>query len=119
NLSLCTYENFCSFISSGGLAEISGNAPGCADLAEVTANCQVVYPNCPEGDIILSTQAEVDQFIIDYPNCAVIPGALNINDSGVDPIINLDGLHNIQMVNGLYLQNTTFTDFSGLDALTT
>lgn len=118
-LSVCTVESVCNYISSGGVAEISGNAPGCEDLAEVTANCQIAFPNCPEGDVILSTQAEVDQFIIDYPNCAVIPGVLNINDSGTDPIVNLDGLQNIQTVYGLYVQNTTLTDFSGLDALTT
>lgn len=119
NLSVCAVEKICEYITSGGAATINGNAPGCETIGEVTTNCQINYPSCPENDVTLTTQAEVDQFLVDYPFCAIIPGMLTINDAGTDPITNLDGLQNIQTIYGLTIQNTTLTDFSGLDALET
>jgi len=116
-LSICDVESVCTYISEGGVAQISGNAVGCEDLAEVTSRCQVSFPNCPENNVLLTTQAEIDQFIIDYPNCAVIPGTLTINDTGTDPIVNLNGLQNIETIYGLAVKNTTLTDFSGLNTL--
>lgn len=117
NLSVCAVEKICEYITSGGAATINGNAPGCSSIGEVTTTCQINFPSCPETDVLLTTQAEVDQFLVDYPFCAIIPGTLTINDAGIDPIVNLDGLQNIQTVYGLTVQNTTLTDFSGLGAL--
>lgn len=118
-LSVCAVEKICEYITTGGAATINNNAPGCGTIGEVTTNCQINFPSCPENDVTLATQAEVDQFLVDYPFCAIIPGTLTINDAGTDPIVNLDGLQNIQTVYGLTIQNTTLTDFSGLDALVT
>lgn len=119
NLSVCAVEKICEYITGGGAATINNNAPGCSTVGEVTTNCQINYPSCPENDVTLTTQAEVDQFLVDYPFCAIIPGTLTINDAGTDPIINLDGLQNVQTVYGLTIQNTSLTDFSGLDDLVT
>ena len=121
NLTVCSVESVCEFISGGGNAVISGNfAIGpCADLYAVTVECQGTYTECPSGDVTLSTQADVDQFLIDYPTCAVIGGILTIDDNGTDPITNLGGLQNIETVYGLAIKNTTLSDFSGLATLET
>ena len=59
--------------------------------------CQVAQ--CPPGSVTLHTQAEVNQFIIDYPNCTEILGNLQIGGSGSN-IVNLNGLSNITIVHG-------------------
>ena len=74
NLAVCAVEKICEYITTGGAATINNNAPGCETIGEVTTNCQINFPSCPENDVTLTTQAEVDQFLVDYPFCAIIPG---------------------------------------------
>lgn len=77
-----------------------------------------IQAQCPSGNVTLSTQAQVNQFIIDYPNCTVVNGNLTIN--GAD-IVNLNGLSNLVQVTG-YLgiyNNTLLQNFTGLENLTT
>ncbi len=71
---------------------------------------------CPPGDVTLATQAEVNQFIIDYPNCTQINGYLVIGNQ----VQNLNGLSNITTITGmLAAQNAiSLTDVSGLSNLT-
>lgn len=75
-----------------------------------------VKAQCPTGDVTLSSQAQVDQFKIDYPNCTKINGYLGIHGS----VANLNGLSNITTITGsLDISNTTaLTDISGLSNLT-
>lgn len=81
---------------------------------------QLVFSQC--GTIILTTQAEVDNFSTNYPNCSIIMQALVI--SGPD-ITNLNGLSSITAVggssnsssNGYHLSiidNPVLVDISGL-----
>jgi len=77
-----------------------------------------VNAQCPPGDVVLNSQAQVNQFIIDYPNCTVINGNLTIR--GAD-IVNLNGLDNLVEVTG-YLgvyDNNLLENFTGLESLTT
>lgn len=81
-----------------------------------------LIPECPPGDITFNTQAEVDQFIIDYPNCTTIAGALFISgiDNSPTNIADLSPLNNITNVEGffqLYL-NPLLTNLNGLSNLT-
>ncbi len=76
---------------------------------------------CPTSNVTMTTQAEVDQFLTDYPNCTTIVGGvvLEINDDGTDPITSLAALSNITSTTGaLRILNTTLTDFSGLNNIT-
>ncbi|WP_026450350.1 T9SS type A sorting domain-containing protein [Aequorivita capsosiphonis] len=57
----------------------------------------VGFAQCPSDPITLSSQAEVDAFLIDYPNCAEI--SFGITVSGND-VVNLLGLENIEIING-------------------
>lgn len=72
---------------------------------------------CPTGNIGLSTQAQVDQFKIDYPNCTKISGYLAIGGS----VANTNGLSNISTITGsLDISNAlSLTDINGLSNLTT
>lgn len=74
---------------------------------------------CPESDVILNHQSQIDSFPINYPGCNVISGNLTIEESGPDTIFNLNGLLGISNINGnleikecYYLEN-----LSGLSML--
>jgi hypothetical protein len=71
--------------------------------------------DCPSPNITLSTQEEIDQFPIYYPDCEYIEGSLNISGEN---IVNLQGLANIKYVgHSLSIKNTALSDLSGLDSL--
>ncbi len=75
---------------------------------------------CPTGNVTLTTQAQVDQFIIDYPNCTQITGYLAIGvTSGTSNITDLSPLNNLISI-GSFIQvsNTSLTNLGGLNNLT-
>lgn len=69
-----------------------------------TSNAQ-----CPTGGFVLSTQAEVNAFAVNYPNCTQIAGNLQIGSTvAASPsnITDLTPLSNItQVIGTLYIQN--------------
>jgi hypothetical protein len=69
----------------------------------------------PDG-ITFSTQAEIDNFQTNYPNCTEIEGYVAI---GEYDITNLNGLSVLTSIGGsLSIYNTAFTSLTGLDNLT-
>lgn len=79
---------------------------------------------CPDGDIILDSQAKIDSFRSMYPNCTEIQSDLIVGIYDVDldttsNIQNVDSLISIQSVMGsIYiLQNDSIEDLKGLDSL--
>lgn len=84
------------------------------------------FGQCPSGMISLETQAEVDNFSADYPNCTQLRNQLYIGDMNVATnITNLNGLSQITHVGidndgvggGLFINKTSLTDLSGLENL--
>ncbi len=58
---------------------------------------------CPTGNFVLSTQAEVNAIAVNYPNCTQIAGNLQIgppNTALPGNITDLTPLSNITQVNG-------------------
>ena len=97
----------------------------------------VVWAQCPPGNIIFTTQAQVDAFAVDFPNCTEIGGSLDISGSDItdlsplqnltqiggsltidhnDQLKSLDGLENIQNV-GFHLFIYKNNQLISLDAL--
>lgn len=77
---------------------------------------------CPPGEVQLNNQAQVNDFITDYPNCTEINGNLKIgaNDFGVySNIDNISGFENINRIMGdLLIVNTSdLTDIQGFSQL--
>ncbi len=62
--------------------------------------CTILFAQCPSGDVKLETQAEVDKFAIDFPNCDKISGKLEIAGSLHTNIINLSSLSKIKEIEG-------------------
>ncbi len=70
---------------------------------------------CPDADIILSSQAEVDAFVTDYPGCSDLDFRLTI--SGSD-IIDLNPLSGITSVHALFIiDNPQLVTLDGLQSL--
>jgi len=80
----------------------------------------VVGQDCPQGDLTFSTQNEIDDFLITYPNCSEFQGNIVIEQGGVVPITSLSGLQNITSIDGsLSLSsNPNLIDLSDLNNLT-
>ncbi len=75
-----------------------------------------IAQDCPSGDLTITTQAEMDDFLISYPNCTEINGSVLIEGPG---ITNLLGLQNITSIeHSLIIENNeNLTSLSGLDNL--
>ena len=87
-----------------------------APLFSLNINAQ-----CPPGDVNLTTQAQVNQFIIDYPNCTQTTGRLfiGVNPGSVSNITDLSPLNNLTSVGRLAIQYTSsLTNLNGLSNLT-
>jgi hypothetical protein len=71
---------------------------------------------CMTDGVTFTSQSQIDAFIQNHPYCAEIGGDVTING---DDIENLNGLHQIQTIDG-YLEvnyNNILEDFSGMDSL--
>ncbi|WP_196892871.1 T9SS type A sorting domain-containing protein [Aureivirga marina] len=97
-----------------------------------------IFSQCPDGDVTLFSQEQIDQFIIDYPDCTEISGDLNIfsfdtvnlngleNINNVTNTLNIQNLYYIQNLNdlnitsvgNLIIKNTILTNFEGLNITT-
>ncbi len=89
-----------SVINSGVYTLTVTDSNGCS----ASASAVVSISNCnqcpPAGNLTFTTQAEIDQFAIDYPNCTEIEGSLNINDQLNGTVLNLNAFSNIELING-------------------
>jgi len=144
NLSFCSVFGICSYMNNGGLPDLQSNATGCNSPAEIQDACAV----CPTGNVILTSQQEVNDFAVNYPNCTRINDNLFIegpeytvssNISDLTPLSNLrvigrsldifnngalttlTGLDNIDSVGfDVSLKNNyVLTSLSGLQNITT
>ena len=74
---------------------------------------------CPIGDVVLSSQEEVDQFNLDYPNCFSIENSLILAEDGSgSPIVNISSLSSIINIgDSLVISNCSeLRSLEGLDA---
>lgn len=114
SLAICNLPNICTYLAGSGARSISGNLTNCIDLAAVVVACST--PICPPGSVSFATQAEVNQFIIDYPNCTKISGSVNF---GTANVVDLSPLRNITEIDGeLVLVNTGVPNLNGLHNVT-
>lgn len=75
---------------------------------------QFCFSQCPPGNIVLSSQAEVDAFSVNYPDCTELTNGYNFTISGADitdlsPLSNLNEVQFLRIVN-----NPSLVDISAL-----
>lgn len=122
-LSVCNLPNFCTYLANDASThprDISGNLGNCLDEAAVVTACS--GPACPPGDVRLWTQADVNQFVANYPNCTEIEGLLRIgeDDGFSSDITDISGLSNLIKIGTiLFIQNNgVLQNLDGLQGLT-
>jgi len=78
-----------------------------------------VKGQCPPESITLSTQQEIDDFVVNYPGCTEILVNLNIEESNSGDITSLNGLSNLISIEGsLRIRfNDSLSSLAGLDNL--
>ncbi|MCD4731507.1 MAG: hypothetical protein K8R74_12960, partial [Bacteroidales bacterium] len=117
-LSKCEVQSICEYlVSPNGKIVIYDNAPGCNSVEEIKEACE---SSClPEG-ITFSTQAQIDNFKYNYPDCTNIEGDVKIGSSNGNSISDLSGLNNITSIGGfLKIEgNEELTSLTGLDNVT-
>src|SRR5690606_20292603 len=68
-------------------------------------------PQCPTGDVELYSQADVNNFATNYPNCTEVSGILTIQGAN---ITDLTPLSNLTSVGGYFIIGST-SDLNNLD----
>src|SRR5690606_9627588 len=112
-LALCNLPNLCTYLLNPSATHprtISGNAAACINEIAMMGSCSLT---CPVGDIVFLTQAQVDGFMLAYPDCTEITGSLTIQGNGIS---NLNGLANITSITGNLVINQA-SNLSNLDGL--
>src|SRR5690606_25772575 len=86
-----------------------------SEWVKVTFN---TIAQCPEGSVLFTSQAQVNTFATNYPNCTEISGYLYFY--GNDDITDLSPLSNLTSVGGLlgFESNLSLTNLDGLSNLT-
>lgn len=92
----------------------------CANNATTSAIFTIEPPTntCPTSNIILSSQADVDAFSINYPNCSEILSGLTISGSDITDLSPLSTITSVTgpLSNGLTIKdNSLLTNLSGLE----
>lgn len=69
--------------------------------------------SCPTGDLIFNDQEEIDNFLLNYPDCTLLVGDLVISGSDID---NLEGLNGLTSIGGnlIIIDNTQLTNLDDL-----
>jgi hypothetical protein len=115
SLSKCNVESICNYlISPNTSTSFWYNTTGCNSKQEVIDSCGIV--SCLPNGITFTTQEEVDDFQVNYPNCNFIEGDVTI--SGFD-ITDISSLNSILSINGnlAITDCESLADLSGLSAL--
>lgn len=114
NLSTCAIASVCNLLNvNTSNAFISGNGTNCSSKPVVQSFC----PTCPPGDVIFTTQTEVNNFLAQYPNCTQINGNLTIEGWDVTNLSNLGSLNSITGNLNMYLVNSS-ASLTGLQNIT-
>ncbi len=73
-----------------------------------------IFSQCPTGNVILSTQTDVNNFINDYSTCEIIDGDLEIGN-----VTDISGISSIKRIEGTlrinYSNLTTLSNFYNLE----
>lgn len=123
-LSSCEAQGLCDYLlNPNGHVSIHNNATGCNNPPEVANACGFTLPCLPYGKYYLFTQADIDNFATDYPNCTELEGDVIISGDGITNLNGLSVLTSIgeDLIIGNYLNNNgnpNLTSLAGLEGLT-
>ena len=114
-LSNCSVQNICDYLASpNGVVVVKNNSTGCNTPPEIADGCGITLPCLPFGNYYFNTQADIDSFQTNYPECTILQGYVSIHG---DDITNLNGLNMITSFgNDLFIGlNPALTSLTGLN----
>ena len=120
-LCFCNVQPICDYLENGGPTHIYENGYGCKYRQQIQDACQGISPPpCLPGGIKFNSQAQIDSFPLNHPDCAVIGGSVEIWESMAGNITSLDSLYPMITIGGnlMILNNISLTNLRGLDNLT-
>ena len=113
-LAACNNNFLCEFIMDGFYADINSNLGACETVDSVLNACNISL-DCPYN-LEIHSQAALDIFRLEYPNCTHINGSLTILNSNIEEFSALGDLRHIG--HKLILENNqVLTDLSDLSNL--
>lgn len=118
SLSICSINSICNYLDNiNGTISIYDNNVGCNNPSQISDSCNINLECLPYGDYYLTSQQEIDDFSINYPDCTELNGIIKISG---DDITNLDGLSQITSISDRLdiAFNPLLNDISGLENLT-
>lgn len=122
NLNDCAIANICDFLefNFNGDAVINNNASSCDSKPSVSLACDNL-PDCPTGDIILTSDAEILSFLNTY-NCVEINGNFIIDGSNStitnQPFLGTFYSEILKITGDVIIKDTELTTLSYFETLT-
>jgi hypothetical protein len=116
-LAVCEAEGICTYLANpSGVIEIYNNKTGCNNAGEIASACGASPACLPFGNYYLVSQAEIDNFQYNYPQCTDLNGLVFI---GGEDIVDLQGLSTVKSIHGdlVINGNKDLYDFAGLTHL--
>jgi len=123
-LNECHIQSICDYLAApNGSVNIFYNAEGCNNPSEIALSCGCTLPCLPFGNYYFTSQADIDNFQINFPGCTDIEGNVRIGDAGepgVAYITNLEGLNVFTSISGDLgiFGASDLTNLSGFNNLT-
>ena len=118
-LTECEIQSICNYLSNPtGSVNIYNNGESCNNPSIIASNCGFSIDCLPFGNYYFTSQNEIDEFQVNYPDCNELEGDAII--SGLD-ITDLSGLNIITHIGGDFkvVENSNLSSFTGLENLTT
>lgn len=122
NLSDCAINSICNFLdfNFSGDAVIINNASGCDSKPSVSLACDNL-PDCPTGDVILTSDTEILSFLNTY-NCEEINGNFIIDGSNStitnQPFLSTFYSDILKITGDVIIKDTELTTLSYFETLT-
>jgi len=76
------------------------------------------YGQCPNSQIELTSQADIDNFAANYPGCTEVINGFTIQGTGITNLNGLSVINSFSDSSVLTIQETSIIDFTGLDNVT-
>ncbi|MEE9349186.1 MAG: hypothetical protein V3U80_04000, partial [Flavobacteriaceae bacterium] len=79
-----------------------------------------VFSQCPSGSVTFNNQAQIDNFLVQYPNCTEIAGSVIIDGNASSHVTSLVPLQNIETIQGNFqiIYDLWLQSLVGLENLT-
>ena len=75
--------------------------------------------DCPQRDLVLERQSQIDSFPLLFPDCSTLAGSLTIQEAKIGEIVSLTALDQINLIQGFFeiTENRSLENLDGLESI--